>query len=237
MAELNDFLGGLVASLSSARVQSDIAALKIAQDYAKDNLLQNFAVPRMRIQDVEFTIPVAIDTSSDPAHKKYELIDRNTVTSTAYQQILLSLAKDKLPADVTKALQTDIAAHIQLLDDQLKVVQKENALADFSKNLALIVLAQKNLIFKGDKMKLEDTAFLSNLQNTITDRLQNVLKNQIQLTPESKNVQQVIVEAAKLREINPANIIMIKMKVSEVGMEWIKMEDKDGNVVSKLLPE
>ena len=67
--------------------------------------------------------------------------------------------------------------------------------------------------------------------------MQNSLKDEIKLTPESKDSVQVTVEAAKLREIKPENIIIIKMKISEEGMEWIKMENNDGEVVSKLVPE
>ena len=47
----------------------------------------------------------------------------------------------------------------------------------------------------------------------------------------------VIVEADRLREIKPENIITIKMTISEQGMEWINMEDRDGEIVNKLLPE
>ena len=47
----------------------------------------------------------------------------------------------------------------------------------------------------------------------------------------------IIVESDKLREIKPENVIMIKMTLSEQGMEWVTMEDKDGKLVNKLMPE
>lgn len=237
MAELSDFLGSLVASMSHARVLSDIQSVKIAEEYAKNNFLQHFAVPRMRIKDVELTIPVAIEKLSEKPQKKYEPIDNKNFASITYQKILESLGKKSLPVEVSKTLRTDIAKSIQSLESLIKLNQKENALADFSKKISLKVLEQKNQIFINDPGLLDDTEFFSNLQNKIIERLQNSLKDEIKLTPESKDSVQVTVEAAKLREIKPENIIIIKMKISEEGMEWIKMENNDGEVVSKLVPE
>jgi hypothetical protein len=45
------------------------------------------------------------------------------------------------------------------------------------------------------------------------------------------------VESDKLREVKPENVIMIKMTLSEQGMEWIKMENNKGEVINKLMPE
>ena len=48
---------------------------------------------------------------------------------------------------------------------------------------------------------------------------------------------EVIVESDKLRDLNPNHIIQIKMKIIEQGMEWHKMEDSEGNIVTKLTAE
>ena len=61
MADLGEFLGNLVSSISDSRVNSDLHTVRIAKEYAKDELLQHFSVPRMRIENVEMTIPIAID--------------------------------------------------------------------------------------------------------------------------------------------------------------------------------
>jgi hypothetical protein len=47
----------------------------------------------------------------------------------------------------------------------------------------------------------------------------------------------VVVEAAKLAEHKPESLIYIKMNVTEEGMEWSRMQNSQGEVVSKLLPE
>lgn len=239
MAKLSDFLGGLVSSISDARVNSDIQTVKIAEEYAKNDFLKHFAVPRMRVDKVELNIPIAIDKILENNHKVYEPIDNKSFSSKAYQQILTSLGVDKMSDEVSKTLRTDVAEYLNLLEAKLKVNQTENALEDFSKSIALKVMELKDLIFKDPKRKPLTRDEISKLQNNMVNGLLATLKDEIKYKSESKALDslQVIVEADKLREIKPENIIMIKMTISEQGMEWVKMENSDGEIISKLMPE
>ena len=239
MAKLSEFLGVLVSSISDARVNSDIQSLKIAEEYAKNDLLKHFAVPRMRVDKVELKIPVDIDELLEKKETVYEPIDNKSFSAKAYQQILKSLAVNNLSNEVSKTLRTDIAEHIHLLEAKIRVNQIENALEDFSKNIALKVIEFADLIFKEDKRKKLNRDELSKLQSNIVKGLQSSLKDEIKFKSENKVLEslQVIVEADKLREVKPENVIMIKMTVSEQSMEWIKMENIDGEVVTKLMPE
>jgi len=239
MAKLSEFLGVLVSSISDARVKSDIQSVKIAEEYAKNDLLKHFAVPRMRVDKVELNIPVAIDELLEKKETVYEPIDNKSFSSIAYQQILKCLAVSKLSDEVSKTLRTDIAEHIHLLEAKIRVNQIENALEDFSKSIALKVINLKDIIFQETKRKPLSKDELSKLQNNIVKGLQASLKDEIKFKSETKVLEslQVIVEADKLREVKPENVIMIKMTVSEQGMEWIKMENIDGEVVTKLMPE
>jgi hypothetical protein len=88
MAKLSDFLGRLVSSISDARVNSDMQSVEIAKEYANDELLKHFAVPRMRIDKVEINIPVAIDKLSEGNQEVYKLIDNKRFSSTAYRIIV-----------------------------------------------------------------------------------------------------------------------------------------------------
>jgi hypothetical protein len=104
-------------------------------------------------------------------------------------------------------------------------------LNEFSK-----IILEKIISYSDAKSKRLIKANFSELEYNITNELRSTLiKNQ----SENKVLEslQVIVEADKLREIKPENIIMIKFTLSEQGMEWIKIEDKDGNFSSKLMPE
>ena len=136
MITLEEYLGTLVVNLAQARVLADIESAKIAEAYASNNLLKHFSIPRMKIEEVELVIPVAVAKID---------IDKK---STPMQKL------------------------------------------------------------KGE-------------------------------TKESKNRMgriMVIVEADRLKEKDPNTFIVIKMKISEEGMEWERINDGQGNIVSKLMP-
>ena len=61
MIKLNDYLGSIVASFTNAKIMSDLQTVKLAEEYAKHDYLKHFSIPRMRIDDVEMTIPIALD--------------------------------------------------------------------------------------------------------------------------------------------------------------------------------
>lgn len=239
MAKLSDFLGGLVSSISDARVNSDIQSLRIAEEYAKNDLLKHFVVPRMRVDKVELSIPIAVDEVIERNQVNYEPIDNRSFSSKTYQQILRSLDVDNLPNEVSKNLRSIISEHIQLLEARIRVNQIENALGEFSNTIGLNVIKVADQIFKDDNLRKTRKVDLTKLQDTLVKGLQETLKEEIKFKSENKILDSlhVIVEAHKLREVKPENVIMIKMTVSEQGMEWIKMENSEGEVVSKLMPE
>jgi hypothetical protein len=239
MANLGEFLGALLKSISNARVNSDIQSVKIAEEYAKNDLLKHFAAPSIRVKEVQFEIPVAFNELIEKSQKVYEPIDNKSFSSKAYKQILKSLTLSSLPSDVSKTLKTTIAEHIHLVEAKIRVNQIENVLEDFSKNIALKIVDLADLIFKDSERKKLNRDELLILQNTITKELQESLKDEIKFKSENKVLEslEVIIEADKLREIKPGNLIMIKMTVSEQGMEWVNMENINGDVVTKLMPE
>ncbi len=62
MSDLNEVLGHLLCEITRARVAADMEAVRIAKQYADDpdGLLRHFPVPRMRMPDLEVTMPVIV---------------------------------------------------------------------------------------------------------------------------------------------------------------------------------
>ena len=62
MADLSDFLGHVLEEITRARVLADLEAVRTAKSYASDpdGLLQYFAVPRLRLPNVEITAPMIV---------------------------------------------------------------------------------------------------------------------------------------------------------------------------------
>lgn len=235
MAILSDFLGVLVSSICDARVNSDLQSLTIAEEYKKNDLLKHFSVPRMRIDKVELNIPVAVDNLIEKPQRIYQLIDSSNFSKKAFNKVRKLLSVKRIPSEVSKKLRTAIAEHINLLEEKIKANQTDNLVEEFSSSISLKTIELAEEIYK----KKETSAKLKTLQLKITKGLVSVLKEEFVLKQEIKVLDSlhVIVEADKLRDIKPENVIMIKMTISEQGMEWINMEDKDGKVVNKLMPE
>lgn len=240
MADLKEFLGGLVSSISESRVLSDLQTLEIAKQYAKDNLLQNFAIPRMRIENVELTIPCAIDESK-VVHKEElkEGVNNISISSKTYQIFLKLLAVNQLPEDVSKRTKSKLNDFVNLLEAEMAVGTSNDATRSYLRNVNDYIIKQLPTILKSLKMKQLNQEGMVEFQNRLEYDLEYMLKeelkpNQVNSTTSYSNI---IVEATKLRELKSENLIYIKMKISEQGMEWFNMENKDGEIISKLMPE
>ena len=119
MAQLEEFLGELVTSISKSRVNSDLQTINIAKEYAKDNLLQHFAVPRMRIENVEFSIPIAIDKTAQKTEIIYERFDNKRILTLSYDNLLKSLSINKINTRFSQLFKTILTEKILILSKEL----------------------------------------------------------------------------------------------------------------------
>ncbi len=240
MADLSEFLGNIVSSVSNARVQADIETVRIANEYAKNDLLQHFAVPRMRFNDVEIKIPVALESSRNKQPIGYESINPQTIASTTYIELLRILEVDKLPIEVSRGLRSAIGTELQILQLKLQEKPVENPLNIFISNVNARLMVDLDAISKllGRKPQTDKVARLA-IQNKLSDNLKEALKNEVKQKPILENGKfiNVIIEADRLKEIKSENIFTITMKISEEGMEWHKIENNKGEILTKLMPE
>lgn len=61
MIKLGDFLGNILSQIGEARMQADQASIDMARQYATDDFLRTMPIPRMRLPQIELTIPVCIE--------------------------------------------------------------------------------------------------------------------------------------------------------------------------------
>lgn len=236
MANLHKFLGSLVSSISDARAQSDKQTSLIAQHYANDNLLKHFSVPRMRIEDVELSIPVAIDSSvTKPG---YEAVNTEELQTALNGVILKNLNVEKIPPAIERRIHTLIKLQVVLFQDNLANGKGIEEIQSISEYLASQVYKLLPTLLKQEKSKPTSPQILLSRKAKLASEISLLLKERIKDKPmDASNLTEVIVESSKLREIKAENIIMIKMKISEQGMEWVKIDKDNGETVSKLLPE
>ncbi|WP_298507726.1 hypothetical protein [uncultured Kordia sp.] len=123
MITLKDYIGKIYKEVTNAKVQSDIETLAIAQEYIQNPMLKHFAVPNIRIKDMELTIPVAVDTTQTVT-REYTEREIQDVYEKAFYKVM-----DDIYPNQTE----DQAAYLQSIKPQViskAQAQSEEAVVD-----------------------------------------------------------------------------------------------------------
>ncbi len=242
MAKLKDYLGSLISGVNKARVLADLESAKIAEAYAEHKLLKHFPVPRFRAQDVELDIPLAIESVIEQQVTDYQPIENVKFNSAVYN-VARNVAKvSSFRQDLAKILRSDIAGFTRELETRLKAGSpKQDSFDEFKEQVAESFF---NIISMDEKLSTRLLALYGeNSFDQILERLKNKLQKVVYGLIQDRGAQvdledsEVIVEAHRLKEMNPQSIVRLKLKITEEGMEWHRNEDEDGDVESTLLPE
>lgn len=231
MPKLEEYIGSLVSSITNARVMSDIQTVKVAEEYAKHNLLKHFSIPRMRIDDIEMTIPIALDEVNEKTQTEYEPINNTKFNALVYKELVNNMGLPALPSKISQNFRKKIAQHTKTLEQNIRINKNLNSLTTYIHELTAIIgleLEKKLPNFKLEIKRVDGV-----------EKLQNILAKEVRIISQKKVIEDlnVIIESHKLREQKPENIIYIKLKISEDGMEWNRTENNEGMIEEKLLPE
>jgi len=251
MANLQDYLGTLVASVNQARVLADIESANIAEQYAQHRLLKHFSIPRMKMQNVEFTIPIAIENVETSEPTDYQPIDNRTFVSRAYDELINVYQIKSFDRTSSLQIRKTLYAEADELEKRLKSGENiDSALRDFSDKIAEEALRIKtpnqttatNLATGAASVKSKDAnaeSTISLTKDVISQKISTRLQPEIRAKEMQRNIENanVIVEASKLREQKTENMVFIKMTVLEESMEWHTIENADGGSTSRLSPE
>jgi hypothetical protein len=234
MIKLNEYLGSIVASFTNAKIMSDLQTVKLAEEYAKHDYLKHFSIPRMRIDDVEMTIPIALEeiaVTTKPLIINFDIAKINTLV---YLTLMEKFGISKISKEASKMAQAEIAKQVPVLEKQIKLANSHAPVRVFSKEMVLFFMKIIEKYVLLDK----ETLARVNSESIILD-LMNALTKEIEIKTENEALANlnVIVEANKLRELKAETLIYIKLKISENGMEWSRSENGKGEIESKLLPE
>ncbi len=244
MSTLKDYLGSLVRDLNHARVIADMETANIAKMYAEHDLLKHFSIPRMKIQDTELTIPVAIDELDNSVEKDYQPIDNKAFYARTYAEIKNVFKVSSFSRDISTSLKKAIYSHVDTLEKSIKSgAAIKISLDGFSETVSDVALETIVSDKKGrDVFKevlksraVNDDQVKEMLVANLTKYLQAEIKPR-EVTGKIENAQ-VTVESDKLKDKKPESLLYIKMKITEESMEWQTMEDADGNIVAKLMVE
>jgi len=225
MVKLKDYLGTLISGVNQARVMADIESARIAQAYASDNILKHFPVPRFRAQDVELDIPIAIDSFDIQAIPDYQPIDNKSFNSGTYTSMKDAAKVSSFSRSTSNFLNSEISENSRELEQEMKATENKDLVFDKYQEKMQSTFLKALEMEKVPAKEHEEMAvnYRDILRATVYDSVQTKSTSS---TLENANV---IVDAAQLREIPNENVIRIKMKLFEDGMEWHRSEDADGN--------
>lgn len=97
MIELSDFLGSLLSQISDARKQADEASIELAELYAQNDFLRILPVPRVRMPEIEITMPVCIKKAKqEKQYSKIRELDTRQIVFHTYKILNNELQKMRL---------------------------------------------------------------------------------------------------------------------------------------------
>jgi hypothetical protein len=234
MPTLIEYLGGIFDSISQARLMSDLRSAETADLYAKHDLLRHFSVPRMRIDDIELTIPVGLEGLGTRYELQLVPIGNDRYKSDVYQSILRISGIATLPTGAARELQEALTRNVRTLCERIRSEGLEQAANAFAK----IIAEEFGRIGEAYGLFRDSTAVEYRPDQIVGTIFKYTLSTVASVT-EKQVVDElaVIAETHRLRELRPEDLIRIRMKVGEDGMEWQSIERSDGSVERRLLPE
>lgn len=234
MAKLEEYLGGIIDSLSQARLMADMRTADTARLYAEHDLLRTMSVPRMRFGNVELSIPLVIDRAENsappapPARLNPDKLQKELVESLAH-----NFGSGRATVTLTRTLSPAIRRRLPILVGSGDKPPTEQSIRKFTEGLTQDVkklMGAKRLRMR-EGMRFERPKIEKAIYETTKPFVTTATK------PPLSEDTQVIFEASRLREMRPDDVIRIKMVVEEDSMEWHQIEHDDGSTEQKLLPE
>lgn len=234
MINLGDYVGKLLSEISKARVQADLEALRIAELYARDPLLKNFPIPRVRLPKIEIEAPVvvtnaqedgSVDSADDITDVKKLVSLSETVINKALKAKSITLTKDETTT-LNKRLNLNLSKIRPASEDKISVDSVIRTVTDE----AIINLRKINtLTTKLDVEQFKE--FSTEISNGIKEEISNFRKpldiNRIKISPLTTSLKEVG---------NNQAITTLKMSIVEDGVEWVKLSDDDTED-NRLVPE
>ena len=209
MAKLDDYISGLVSSVARARYSADIQVAEVARLYKNDDVLKCFAVPHMRIGDIEIDLPYALD-SHTPVQ---EVLSCNTeLMCTRIEQAFYdSYEGVEVPFEGSPKVTQDVRTYVDEISPKIESLGFEYIESNsFQSRLKVTVATWYGYC---TEVEIPEKMLLSAVDN-ITEAIRSAV------TVTTTGGMQVIAEANQLQSYDSKAITHVKIKIHEDGMVW-----------------
>jgi hypothetical protein len=219
MAQLKDFLGGVLRDVVEARVTADLVSRDVAEEYKKDELLSAFPVPRAEIREVSAQLRFAVAAVEAP------MADSGAARAGAVKAWTAQVAKLVYESAVLKS---------QLRDELLRVIEAKglDVPGQLQAAATQVILAEPKVIdqfLQGDSDTLFKIAVNETYRvfTTMDDDLRKLLQR-IGLTPIKAQIQEIVVsQAASLKELLAKSEDLAGKKAARVDLAVTRRELAD----------
>lgn len=221
MGDLNETLGHLLCEITRARMSADLEAVRIAKLYASDpdGLLRNFPIPRMRMPNVEVSLPVIVSSVPEGYTSR---IAPDMLVSTLAKNLKESLKGQKINVS-TEQIQKIINADKNLskglinsnLADNLiqQIVDQTRKKADEENNVS----AAEALSESSERFKV------------ITDIIKAQVRRTLDALPQQPVGIAIDARTSQVKEAGQGNLCLtLKISVHEDGLEMLFEEPEEG---------
>ena len=227
MPYLGDYLGHVLAEITTARVQADLEAVRVAELYANHPLLRHMAVPRFRIPTLTVDVPVALRDVEKPLGGGMPV----NAWRPSFDR-LLDLQLERVGAQLSEAQRTEVNSALEQATTRLStsadVPPSPDTLAE-----ALSGTVAEALRGTGRTKRATEPPWLGGLVRDLTAAARTEFVR-LQTSPPRL---QVLATAAELREAGPPErLIRLHLSISEDAFEWTAVES-NGKTQNRLVPE
>lgn len=236
MVALGDYIGLILSELTLARVRADIESVRVAELYSTNKLLRNFAVPRVRFQNIEISAPVIIDKIDQSTIEASRIpLKISDVRKQVDDSITVNFGKYDIP------FQETMGKIKKALDEKSKFIENylnQPPSPDVPMTDTKYIADEYTKTIDESLKKIKDS---TSLQKISIDKLVQDIRSELRIRlskirPASPRLQ-VLVQTSQIKEAGIEAITVLKFRINEDAMEWTQYETTTGDVKDQLVPE
>jgi galactokinase len=229
MPYLGDYLGQLIAEITTARMQADLEAVRVAELYASHPLLRHLPVPHFRLPNVAIDIPVVIHGVERPSGAS-AYAARLTELRAAFEKIAL----EQVEREHLELSERQRATLRRLVDRAFDACTREESAFSVLRVADELSRAFIEGIRQIRRVSLNVSAEdLSEMERTLAVSARQELMRFQPVKPRLD----ILATTAEIREAGPAELLArLHLDITEEAFQWTVVEH-DGRSEERLVPE
>jgi hypothetical protein len=244
MSELSETLGHLLCEITRARMAADRESVRIARQYAEDDggLLRHFPVPRMRMPQLELTLPVVVSHIPQGYVAKVAPDMLVSALSANLKEALKGLAIHVSTTEIRKIVRADANLSQGLVSDQLPTLLTEQ-LHDHTRRLVERQTAKAAKTAAAGNDEAATASQSAERFKEIAAIIRTEVNRTLDALPQRPVGISVDARTQQVKEVNQGGsfCLSLKLNVTEEGLDMLFEDPEPGQgklpVLSRLVPE